>query len=111
MAAIIKMRKFRGDTLIFPIAITNKKDGTPVNLSGVAIKFTLNIVPPVDHNTPGITIDRTDDQGKFTITIPHEAVTAAVKGLYPMDVEILYPNNRKSTLFVVELTLVGEQTP
>ena len=111
MATIIKMRKFRGDTLVFPVTITNKIDGTPVNLSGATIKFTLNSSPPINHNTVGVTIARTDAQGKFTITVPYGAVSAVTKGLYPMDIEVTYLNNRKSTLVVVELTLVGDQTP
>ena len=108
MATIVKMRKFRGDTLVFPVVLKDKA-GTPISLVGATIKFTINSTPPINQNTTGVVITRTDVEGKFTITIPY-AVNILAAGRYLMDVEIIFAGGIKTTLFVAELTLVGDQT-
>ena len=109
MGQIVKTTKFRGDTFILPVGITNP-DIAPVNLTGAVIKFTLAANPNISEATTGVTITRDDPNGKFTITIPASVMNALTAKKYLMDVEITYTDGRKDTLFALELLLLEDVT-
>jgi hypothetical protein len=103
------MTKFRGDTFILPVVITDSNN-IPINLTGVTIKFTLAANPAITEATAGVIITRDDVNGKFTITVPASVMNALAAKKYLMDVEVTYADGRKDTLFLLELTLLGDVT-
>ena len=66
--------------------------------------------PNITESTVGVVIDRQDTLGTFTITIPYTLTGSFKVGKHQMDVEVTYFNGTKETLFILELTMVGDKT-
>lgn len=109
MPTVIKMFRYRGDTLRLPITIKDSA-GQAINLIGSSIRFTLATAIPITHETQYVSVVREDSDGLFTIIVPYSVMGEVPAGRYLMDVEITYPDQTRNTLFILELTLTGDKT-
>ena len=99
---------YQGDTFTLPIILTSPTDA-PIDLTGSEIEFSFgkagNYVTDVSH---GVTIVREDTQGKITITIDAETMSAKYpEGRYSVWLKITYPGGRVETEFGLTQAING----
>lgn len=105
--ADFKLIRYRGDTFILPVALTDSQ-GRPVDLSGAAIKFKLGTITEISE---GYEIFRNDTAGEFCIMISSSLMGSLGDPGYLFAAKIVYPSGVKETLFVGRLILKEDVVP